>query len=96
MANGLALSNQREEEIALGMRLGMFVEAAVVLMSYCQSALVHRHVELVEICLAVRRVHQDETYALVVIKVGVYDVDAPEVGDGERSLWFAPFLQRHS
>lgn len=61
----------------------MLVEAAVVLVGHLQGGREGVHVETAETVVALRGVYEHESHALVVIEVGGYEVDAPEVGDGE-------------
>ncbi len=80
---GLALGYQGEKASALGMRLGMLVETAIVLVSYVQGGREDVHREAAETVVAFGSVDEDETDALVVVEVGGYEMDAPKVGNGE-------------
>ena len=83
LGHGLALGYEREEPGALGVRLGMLVEPAVVLVGHLQGGREGVHREAVEAVVALGGVDEYESHALVVIEVGSYEVDTPEVGDGE-------------
>lgn len=78
-----AIGYEREELGAFGVRLGMLVEPAVVLVGHLQGGREGVHREAAETVVALRGVDEHQAHALVVIEVGGYEVDAPEVGDGE-------------
>ena len=82
----LALGYEREELGALGVRLGMLVEATVVLVCHLQGRRQGVHVKTAETIVALGGVDEYQSHALVVIEVRGYKMDAPEVSDGEVAM----------
>ena len=83
LSHGLAPGYEREEAVALGVRLGMLIEAAVVLLRHLQAGREGVHVEMVETVVALLGIDEYQSHALVVIEIGSYEVDSPEVSDCE-------------
>ena len=65
------------------MGLYMLFKTAVMLGGYLERGYQSVHMEAVEIVISLRGVDEHQAHTLVVIEVGGYEVDAPEVGDGE-------------